>query len=120
MRASRKETRHGASAAALNNSAGAKRRLRTDKWECFSNEDLGQAIQDSSSLTTMALEGQEEEPCLWNTDLVPLGRHGLSNAPQWAWHTTSPLPLETQRWVLASDGSGGRHSHDPRLRRLFS
>ena len=97
-------------------------------WECPHTKKMDDPrIQMTNHLCEQAKQGHEHLPCLWLRGLVPW---------DWTWGKTQACEVTQQfvtvgpwlalpsRWQLprnaiaGTDGSGGEHSNDPRLRRV--
>ena len=94
-------------------------------WECHSEEDADTpAIADSQHLAGEAALAGPNVPALWYRGLIPhhwtYGRETPQDTPYQcqASHPQTELPFKVPVGALvATDGSGGKHTSDSRLRR---
>ena len=91
-------------------------------WQCPANEGLGEEIVSTQELAFEAIEGSGQNPGFWLRGLTPKA---------WSF-SLDPMQSKSQVWgvfqeqgarlqpsyLLATDGSGGEHGNDVRLRRV--
>ena len=89
-------------------------------WQCQRNADLpSEHIQQSQHLRDAAVQGAASKACLWLRGLPPKGDTFALPAAGDQHHPVGSLQWGVRMPAVRaySDGSGGQHTSDPRLRR---
>ena len=95
-------------------------------WQCAANSAISdEPVRTTHALSLQAFAGSERNQLLWLRGMAtrePEGFPSDEDRPdrEWSWAPQSLVQVPPGQLYSASDGSGGRHTSDPRLRRASS